>query len=345
MFYENFNFLPQVLLDLGIKNRKICIITDDNVSKIYLSEVKSLLNTKFSDVFSYAFESGEKSKNIDTISKFYEFFLENKFDRKTVIIALGGGVVGDMAGFAAATYLRGLTFIQVPTTLLSQIDSSVGGKVGVDFLGSKNIVGAFYQPELVYINVNTLSTLNAREYSAGIAEAVKYGFILSEEFYNFVLENKGNLLEKNMDTIYKLIYDCLIFKADIVKQDEKEAGVRAFLNFGHTIGHSVETLKEFELIHGECVALGMVCALYIAKQKKFISLDDFLQFKDLLVFFKLPVKVEDLDANDIYEQLFLDKKVSENKINFILIERIGKAFVTNELTKDEFLNAISQIIF
>lgn len=327
----------------NFKNSKVCILTDLNVEKLYVNEIKEILKDNF-EVYVYSFEAGEKSKNLDKISEFYKFFLENHFDRKSVIIGLGGGVVGDMAGFSAATYMRGVNFIQIPTTLLAQVDSSVGGKVGVDFSGTKNIIGAFYQPKFVYINVNTLKSLPDREFSAGMAEVIKYGMIMSKDFYNYIKENKKKIKDKDEDELSKMIKKCCEFKAEVVSKDEKEKGMRAILNFGHTIGHSVESLKEFELIHGECVGIGMVAALKILVDRGILTQKELNEFEELLLYFNIPIKTKGIKVEDVYNQMFLDKKVSNNKINFVLLEEIGKAYISNDINKSEFLNAINYIL-
>ena len=207
-----------------------------------------MLSEKY-DVCHYVFEAGENSKHLGTISDFYNFFVEEKLDRKSVVVALGGGVVGDMAGFAASTYMRGISFVQVPTTLLAQVDSSVGGKTGVDFNGNKNMIGAFYQPDFVFINSETLKTLPYREVAAGIAEAIKYGYIIDKDFLEYCVENKGSIKSLDNNALIEVIYKCCEAKAYVVSKDEKELGLRAILNFGHTFGHSVETLNNFKLLH------------------------------------------------------------------------------------------------
>ena len=343
-FRKGFNDILETVKKSGVKGSKICIITDTNVEKLYGDEVKNILSNVFKEVYIKSFEAGEKSKNLDTISEMYKFLLEKRFDRKCVVAGLGGGVCGDMAGFVAATYMRGIDFVQIPTTLLAQVDSSVGGKVGVDFLNSKNIIGAFYQPSFVYINTDTLHSLPEREFSAGLAEVIKYGIILSDDFYRFIIDNKENIKSKDTEIMTEIIAKCCEFKAYVVSKDEKESGMRAILNYGHTIGHAIETLKEFELIHGECVGIGMVAAMKIGCGRGQVSEKDIEELKEILTFFNIPVKTSGLSPEDVYNQMFLDKKVSDNKINFILTENIGNAYVTSDVTKDEIINAISYVL-
>ncbi len=325
------------------KKGSAVIISDSNVAPIYAEKVKSELGKVFDRVYVYKFEAGEKSKHLETIKSMYEFMLENKFDRGSCVFGLGGGVCGDMAGFAAATFMRGVNFVQIPTTLLSQVDSSVGGKVGVDFNGVKNIIGAFYQPKLVYINTDTLDTLPKREFAAGMAEVIKYGPIYSPELYEYIEENKENIKNGNIDCITKIIKDCCAVKAAVVNEDEKESGLREILNFGHTIGHSVETLKEFELIHGECVAIGMAAAMKISADKGFVCEKEIERLEGLLKYFDLPVRVSGLDKKDIYKTLFMDKKARDNKIGFVLIEKIGTPLRTKNLKEEEIMAGIEFI--
>lgn len=325
----------------GLKPSKVCIITDTNVEKIYLNEIESMLAEKYS-VCHYVFKAGENSKHLGTINDFYSFFVEEKLDRKSVIVALGGGVVGDMAGFAAATYMRGISFVQVPTTLLSQVDSSVGGKTGVDFKGNKNMVGAFYQPDFVFINADTLKTLPYREVAAGIAEAVKYGYIINKDFLGYFFENKESIKSLNSDTLIEVIYKCCEAKAYVVGQDEKEQGMRAILNFGHTFGHSVETLNNFQLLHGECVAIGMVAGLYYSALIGNTTMEDVKNAEELLRFFELPVDCQN-NVEDVYNQMFYDKKTAGGKIKIAALKKIGEAFIDSDNNVSNIKKAIEYI--
>ena len=316
----------------GLKPSKLCIITVTNVEKYYLETIESMLSEKF-DVCHYVFEAGENSKHLGTISDFYNFFVEEKLDRKSVVVALGGGVVGDMAGFAASTYMRGISFVQVPTTLLAQVDSSVGGKTGVDFNGNKNMIGAFYQPDFVFINSETLKTLPYREVAAGIAEAIKYGYIIDKDFLEYCIENKESIKSLDNNALIEVIYKCCEAKAYVVSKDEKELGLRAILNFGHTFGHSVETLNNFKLLHGECVAIGMVAALYYSMECGNTTKEDIENIEKLLEFFELPTRCDN-NVDEVYNQMFYDKKTSSGKIKIVALKKIGEAFIdsSNDVT-------------
>ena len=340
---NSFAMLKKAFLNSGISNTKICIITDSNVSPIYSDTIKNILCEISENVSCYAFEAGESQKNINTICDFYKFFVENHLDRKSVLVALGGGVVGDMCGFAAATYMRGIKFVQIPTTLLSQVDSSVGGKTGIDFMGNKNMVGAFYQPEFVFINTETLKTLPYREVAAGLAEAVKYGYIQDKDFLNYFIENKELLKELDSEAIANVVYGSCKVKAQVVSEDEKENGIRAILNFGHTFGHAIETLSDFKMLHGECVAVGMVAALYFSYKRGNAAIEDVEELKKLLNYFELPTYIEEFDSQSIYNQMFYDKKTKNGVINIVALNSIGNAIITNSGTKEEIKASIEYI--
>lgn len=320
------------------------IVTDSNIYPIYTNEIKKIIETKTKKTGVCVFEAGEKSKNICTIQKIYDACLENNLDRKSVIIALGGGVCGDMAGFAAATYMRGIAFIQIPTTLLAQTDSSVGGKVGIDYGGVKNIVGAFKQPDLVYINTKTLESLNAREFAAGMGEVIKYSFITDYAFIDWLCKNCAAIKEKNSAALEEMIYFCCKAKADVVCADETEKGMRMLLNFGHTIGHGIESAQKFSYLHGECVALGMICAMNIALERNMIKkscLDKLLEAENC---FGLLTSIPNADIDEILNYVKNDKKKTGSKISFVLPVGEGKADIFTDVTFQQMKNAIEKII-
>ena len=228
---------------MGLSNRKICVVTDSNVAKYHLDEVVGCLAGAAGRVVTFSFPAGEERKNLDTVQELYAFLIEEGFDRNDVLAALGGGVVGDLTGFAAATYLRGIRFFQLPTSLLSMVDSSIGGKTGVDFKAYKNMVGAFYMPQFVYMNISALKTLPAREYRSGFGEIIKHGLILDRQFYDWLAKNRDELLKMDAEFVTEMVYRSLLVKKQVVERDPKEKGERALLNFGHTLGHAVEKLK------------------------------------------------------------------------------------------------------
>jgi 3-dehydroquinate synthase len=299
-------------------NGKVVVITDTNVDKYQADECMQSLSNYEGDIHKYVIQAGEKSKNLDTIKEIYEFLIDLKLDRNSTLVALGGGVVGDITGFAAATFLRGINFVQIPTSLLAQSDSSVGGKVGVDFNDSKNIIGAFYQPRFVYINVNTLKTLPKRELQAGLAEVVKHGIIQDLDFFEYIDYNVNKIFAFDEGVMQYLAKINCSIKGNVVEKDEKESGLRANLNFGHTIGHAIETVMNFELLHGECVALGMIAAFKMAQYLEMVEPDIVEKVRGTLQKIGLPVRLEGIDVDKVYHQMFFDKKMKDNKLTFIL---------------------------
>lgn len=303
---------------------KLVVITDSNVDRHHSEECLAALTASGYEVYKYVIEAGESNKNLETVKSIYKYLLDLKIDRNSTLMALGGGVVGDITGFAAATFLRGINFIQIPTSLLAQADSSVGGKVGVDFEGSKNIIGAFYQPRLVYMNVNTLKTLPKREFQSGLGEIIKHGIIRDAEFFDYIDYSMSRIFEYNEDVLKYLAKTNCSIKASVVEQDEKENDLRAILNFGHTIGHAIESVMNFQLLHGECVSLGMVGAFYMAQHMGMLDEKPVLKVRKLLQKAGLPVKLDGIDVDRVYDRMFHDKKIKNNKLTFILPKRIGE---------------------
>lgn len=341
---RDFSQLISYIKDLGYQpEQKVCIITDSNVAPLYLEEVTDLLGEYFQTVISHVFAAGEEHKNVSTIDCFYETLIEAHFDRKDLLIALGGGVTGDMCGFAAATYLRGIDFIQVPTTLLSQVDSSIGGKTGVDFKQYKNMVGAFYMPRLVYMNLSTLFDLPTEHFYAGMGEILKHGLIKDYSYFQWMISHKDDILHKNMDVLEEMIYRSCNIKREVVENDPKEKGERALLNFGHTIGHAIEKLSDFHLIHGDCVAIGIVAASHLSAQRGLITVDDEKMIEDALKAFHLPVKTDIWDCLDVLMTTKLDKKMESGKVKFILLQNLGDAIIDKTITDEELLEAIHYI--
>ena len=337
---NSYEHLPEKLKEIGLGGRKVCIITDSHVAPLYLKQIANLCCGIASKVTHYVFDAGEASKNLSVIEKIYEKLIADKFDRKDYIIALGGGVTGDMAGYAAATYLRGIAFVQLPTTLLAQVDSSIGGKTGVDFQQYKNMVGAFHQPSLVYMNLDTLRTLDDRQLCAGMAEVIKHGLIKNRDYYLWIKGHAAQILNRDYDALEHMIYESCLVKGGVVERDPKEQGERALLNFGHTVGHSVEKLKDFEWLHGECVALGSVAAAAISEQKHLISMIDYEDICNTFKAFHLPVKIDDLNPEDILSATKSDKKMDGGRVKFILLKSLGEAFIDRKVTDEEILDGI-----
>ena len=318
--------IPETLL-----RGKAVVITNQTVAPLYLDAVLAALRTRGAECIPIVLPDGEAYKSWETLNKIFDALLSHRCERKMPLIALGGGVIGDLTGFAAATYQRGVPFIQIPTTLLSQVDSAVGGKTAVNHPLGKNMIGAFYQPQVVIADMDTLRTLPSRELAAGLAEVIKYGFIRDPEFLDW--------LENNIDRLNALEPEALAFaverscqnKADVVAKDERETGDRALLNFGHTFGHAVEAGMGYGAwLHGEAVAAGMVMAARFSEKLGFIGKADVQRIVDILVRAKLPVAAPELGAERYLDLMGHDKKVEGGKIKFILLKKPGEAFICNQ---------------
>lgn len=342
---SNFFSLGNKIKELGYENRKCMIVSDSNVGPIYFDQIKKEVENVCSKVCYFEFPAGEASKNLDVVQNLITSMIEEHFGRKDFVIALGGGVTGDLSGFSASIYMRGIDVIQIPTSLLSQVDSSIGGKTGVDFNQYKNMIGAFYMPKLVYINTKTLETLDARQYYSGMAEVMKYGLIMDASFYEWMIDKLYEIHDKDEAVLEELIETCCHCKQKIVERDPFENGDRALLNFGHTIGHAIEKAKNFELLHGECVALGCVCAAYISLKKNMISMDEYYEIRDMFVPFNLPISIEDINPEEIIKLTKSDKKAEGDFTKFILLKKVGKAVIDKTVTDEEMLNSIKEIYF
>jgi len=305
---------------------KVAVVTNPTVGDLYCEQVVDALTASGRKVNVIRLPDGEEYKNLETLENIYDVLIERRFDRYCGVIALGGGVIGDMTGYAAATYLRGLPFVQIPTTLLSQVDSSVGGKTGVNHPQGKNLIGAFYQPKHVHIDVVALETLPKREFSSGMAEVVKYGIMWDQEFFCWLEDHREALVDRSAEALtYAIMKSCQI-KANVVEKDEKEQGLRALLNLGHTFGHAVETLAGYGVIkHGEAVAIGMVLAARTSRKLDLCSIDDVERIIELLSFFELPVTPPDYTVAEYLTVMQRDKKVKDGVVRFVLNHGIGSA--------------------
>lgn len=340
---SDFSKLTEAIAAVIDSTQKICIVTDTNVNDLYVGDVQKLLKEITSEVFVFQFQAGEKQKNIMTSIDLFTYLIEKKMSRSDVLVALGGGVVGDLTGFVSATYMRGIKFMQIPTTLLSQVDSSIGGKTGVDCKQYKNMVGAFWMPSLVYMNMNVLKTLPGREFSAGMGEVMKSALIKDANFYEWLIDNFNAINEKEPEILAEMIYRCCLIKKAVVEKDPFEKGERALLNFGHTIGHAIETYKNFELLHGECVALGCVAAAYISWKKNMLSMEEYYEVRDMFVPFNLPITIDHMDPLDIINNTKSDKKMEHGNLKFVLLKKIGTAVIDETVTESEILEAVREI--
>ncbi|BBM01038.1 3-dehydroquinate synthase [Microbulbifer sp. GL-2] len=331
---------PQYLLPY-IRGQQVCIVTNETIAPLYLAQLKKGLSS-FDKVDVVELPDGESFKTLDTLNRIFDTLLEQRHNRTTTLIALGGGVVGDMCGFAAASYQRGVDFIQVPTTLLAQVDSSVGGKTGVNHPLGKNMIGAFYQPRLVLADMDTLRTLPDREFSAGIAEVIKYGLICDEPFFSWIEDNIDALLSRDPQVLAYAVDRCCRDKAKVVANDEREAGRRAILNFGHTFGHAIEAVQGYgRWLHGEAVAAGMVMALELSRLQG--DVDEVLleRVRSLLNKAQLPQQSPvDMTVDHFLKAMQVDKKVVDGKLRLVLLKALGDAKVVDDTPREMVIEAL-----
>lgn len=341
---NSFEDMKDEFVRLNLQGRKICIVSDSVVAPLYLDTVKNSLAEVSDCITEYVFEAGEKNKNLNIVKSLYEFLILNKFERRDILVALGGGVVGDLTGFTAATYLRGIDFIQVPTTLLAQVDSSIGGKTGVDFDSYKNMVGAFYMPRLVYINISTLNTLDERIFNSGFGEIIKHAYIKDSEYLDYIKNNTVNIMSRQPGCLEEIIYKSCVIKGNVVEKDPTEKGDRMLLNFGHTLGHAIEKLSGFALYHGECVVLGMICALYISKKRGSITDAEYESAIRLFKDFNYPMTVSGIKVNEVVDVSKNDKKMSAGKIRFVLLNAVGDAYIDYDVSEGEMLESLQKVV-
>ncbi|MCH5268123.1 MAG: 3-dehydroquinate synthase [Lachnospiraceae bacterium] len=341
---RDYNGLGSILQELDLSGRKMCIVTDSHVEKHYLRQVQDAVAETASYVCEFSFPAGEASKTLEVIEDLYEVLIKAHFDRKDVLLALGGGVVGDMTGYAAATYLRGIRVVQLPTSLLAMVDSSIGGKTGVDFRGYKNMIGAFHQPSAVYMNISALKTLTDEQYFSGFGEIIKHGLIKDIDYFNEVGSAVDALRQRDLTTLEDVIYRSCQIKRRVVENDPKEQGERALLNFGHTLGHAIEKLKDFQMLHGQCVAVGMMAAAYISKKREMIDDTEYLSIENTIKGLELPVSVSNLKVDDIIRVSKNDKKMNAGQIRFILLQNMGNAVITEDVTDEEMAEALEAVL-
>lgn len=344
VYRHDFKDLSVFLQQLNIMNRRICIVTETNVASYFLEEVFSIIKPLCSECITFTFSEGEANKNLDTVKQLYEHLIIHQFDRNDLLIALGGGVVGDLTGYTAATFLRGIDFVQIPTSLLSQVDSSIGGKTGVDFDSYKNMVGAFHQPKLVYMNLSTLLTLDERQFQCGLGEIIKHGLIKDYDYYTWIRTNQNLIRQRDLDILEKLVMKSCDIKRMVVEKDPKEQGERALLNFGHTLGHAIEKIMNFKLFHGECVAIGCILAAIISKNKQLISDDDLSDICSVFESFYFQELPADIDIKEVVSITKNDKKMNAGKIKFILLKKIGEAYIDQSVSEQDMETAMQELL-
>ncbi|MBI3778312.1 MAG: 3-dehydroquinate synthase [Gammaproteobacteria bacterium] len=323
------------LLTRHVTGSRVAIVSNETVAPLYLARVRApVASLKPVEI---VLPDGEQYKTLEHLNRIFDALLTARCDRRTTIIALGGGVIGDMAGFAAATYQRGVPFIQVPTTLLSQVDSSVGGKTGVNHPLGKNMIGAFYQPRAVIIDTDTLNTLPDRELSSGLAEVIKYGLIRDPEFFDWLETNLDKLLARDAEALAFAIHRSCRNKAEVVAADERESGVRATLNLGHTFGHAIETGVGYgNWLHGEAIAAGMAMAADLSRRLQWLSVAEVTRIENLIHRARLPVRAPaSLSAARFLELMAVDKKVLDGRLRLVLLKRLGEAVITDDAPRAE----------
>jgi 3-dehydroquinate synthase len=330
------------LISGASKGRVAAVVTNPRIGRLYTERVVESLQVAGITGHVIMIPAGERYKTLNTVRRVYEKMLDHRIDRTGMVIGLGGGVVGDLAGFVAATYLRGIDFVQMPTSLLAQVDASVGGKVGVDLPRGKNLVGAFYQPRIVLADTGTLRTLAKSQYRSGLAEVIKHGLILDSEYYAYLERNLPAIMRLEAEPLWHLVERSVELKAWVVTQDERESGLRAILNYGHTVGHAIESLTGYKrLLHGEAVAIGMVTAAFISQEMGFLDDSITWQIVELLQRTGLPYRPPDgLSPEAVVEAMKLDKKVAHGKLRFVLVNEIGSAFVSEDVTPEIIAKAL-----
>ena len=323
---------------------RIAIISDSVVSKLYGSQLTSTAESADFSVYNYSFSADEQHKTIESVSAIYDALLEQGYDRKCLIVAFGGGVAGDLVGFVAATFLRGVPFVQFPTTLLAMVDASVGGKVAYNHRLGKNLIGAFYQPKAVLIDPIVLNSLPKREFNSGLAECIKHGLIGSADLYEWTRTHMGQILSQDQETLCELIAKNVAFKTSIVCQDEKEQGKRALLNLGHTFAHAVETGTGYgTFLHGEAVALGTCAAFQLAQFSGRCSESDVASVKETFASAELPVQAELPDTETLMKIMLSDKKVQDGKLRLIVPTGIGSSTIEDSIPKEQIAQAWDSI--
>ena len=333
------------LLSDHIQGKQVMVVTNTTIAPLYLEKLKDVLSDF--NVESVILPDGEEFKTLETLNKVFDALLKAKFDRSSTLVALGGGVVGDITGYAAASYQRGVNFIQLPTSLLSQVDSSVGGKTGVNHELGKNMIGAFYQPKAVIIDVDTLDTLSDQEYSAGMAEVIKYGLLGNADFFSMLETNIESIMARNKDLIIEIIFNSCQDKASIVALDEFERGKRALLNLGHTFGHGIENAFGYgNYLHGEAVSIGMVMATKLSMDEGHLSNEDAIRVENILSKANLPIVIKkSIDSETLIEAMSLDKQSIDGKIRLVLLKALGEAYLTDSYSKENFNGVVNNFCY
>lgn len=340
------NDINKIFLSLNenkIKNsEKVFIITDDKVYSIYEDKINIFTEKLNCQIF--IMSQGEKNKNYKTVESIYNFLLKNNADRNSILVAFGGGLVGDIVGFVAATYMRGIRYISVPTTLISQVDSSVGGKVAYNMKNIKNCIGCFYDPSFVFISVNYLSTLDQLQFLSGLGEVIKYGLIKSPDLIKYIRENLKSIMEFESDKLTHIVKECIKIKASVVEEDYTDLGYRNILNFGHTIGHAIEIDSKYKIPHGIAISLGSLCAIKLSEKKLGLDSKLYSEIENLYKKIGIPVSYKVDNIKRFLYSINHDKKMENNKIKFTLLEGIGMPKMKIDVKEDEIIWALGESI-
>ena len=339
------NILPEILRGYNWNDySKILIITDSNVDKIYRDFIFNLFKNLSNEKKLFVIKAGENSKSYSTLKNIYTYMISNGFGRDSFIISMGGGVVGDISGFAASTYMRGIKYCQIPTTLLAMVDSSIGGKTGINFDKTKNIVGSFYQPEFVVGDFLFLNSLSHKEWICGLGEVLKYCFLSDYKFFNYLNNYFDRIWNKEISYAHKLIIECAKIKSAVVSEDEKEKGLRKILNLGHTFAHGFESVLNYKIKHGEAVIAGIGCALILSNKLGLLAKDNFDKFFELIKKFKIDFNIYNINKKNLFDAMLKDKKNKQGKTKFVLIKDIGQIVMDVRVSQNDVVFALEKFV-
>jgi len=337
-----FATLPKFINEKKLSKR-VFVVIDKTVDRIYGHTIKKIINGFSNKRFYLALSASEKIKSFKAANEIYSTLIEQKFGKDTLLISIGGGTIGDLAGFTASTYMRGIPLIHIPTTLLSMVDSSIGGKTGVNFQKSKNIIGTFYHPELVLIDTNFLKSLPKEEMISGIGEVIKYSYLTNKKFYSNLLSNLARLLKKDLKYLDKIIYECVNIKSAVVSNDEKElSGLRKILNFGHTFAHAIESSSSYKISHGKAVIAGIVGALNLSYEQRLINEVQLNYMLQVPMKFKNSTDIKRLNSKTIFNKMTLDKKNKDGKINFVLLRDFGEILLDVSVDRKSIVKSLEK---
>ncbi len=338
----NFSLLPGLFDKLKL-NRNVFVIIDENVYELYKSKINKVISIYAKRFSIFILRATEQSKSLTIANKIYNQLAQQDFARDTLLISLGGGITGDAAGYCASTYMRGIQLVHIPTTLLAMVDSSIGGKTGVNFFKSKNLIGSFYQPQMVLIDTDFLKTLPKREIKSGIGEIIKYVFLSCKPFFNYVHKNFDELVSLNEVVLNRIILESVLIKASVVSQDEKEEGLRKILNFGHTFAHAFESRSSYKIKHGEAVAAGIIASLFLSHKLHLISDGNLKKYLEIFSKYRLPSSIKKFNNSEVLKHMKLDKKNKGDKIKFVILKDIGKIVIDAEVEKKSIFYAIDRL--